>query len=333
MTAHSALCAMTATCHSRYNSFWNYVEQNLVTGHDGSGSEAKYIPYHKLEDYWSDDNIKQLLGIIGQIIDCQVIQKKYLRVFSILVAIRMTSYIGQFVRHGQDDDHAAPLKGAIPGLSEVTRIDDLYERYREKQWIFCPVKLSTSLSNTQLHDRSIFPIVKYETLTGGDVDVTTTLKVKLDKPCNHYQKKVRLIHASTSAEMPKSSGPTSLTWFNKQDIVVFKVHKDEAAFNNEVKAFLSIQSRSRGSGHVVEYYGSFTQGDRFTIILEYANGGSLLDFFKREQPPQTWEELRTLWAALFCLLGGLAVIHNIDTQPNSNRGSMEFQACVCRTTL
>lgn len=76
---------------------------------------------------------------------------------------------------------------------------------------------------------------------------------------------------------------------------------------------------------MVKYHGSFIQGENFTIILEYADGGSLLDFYKTTQPPKEWDDLQSFWVAMFRLLESLAVIHNVGA-PWSPGRSMTFQA-------
>lgn len=110
--------------------------------------------------------------------------------------------------------------------------------------------------------------------------------------------------------------------------------KSEVSFNSEVEAFLKLPFK-HGSQYVVKYYGSFIQGDTYTIILEYADGGSLLEFYRRERPPKTWDDLRKFWDSMFRLLEALAVIHNVrpsTASTSSSSSKKRFQAYVCRNT-
>ncbi|KAH8882456.1 kinase-like protein [Thozetella sp. PMI_491] len=53
------------------------------------------------------------------------------------------------------------------------------------------------------------------------------------------------------------------------------------------------------------------QNSKLVNILEYANGGSLLDMFMGCQPPQNLHEVGSLWTALLSLCKGIYVLHNI----------------------
>lgn len=69
---------------------------------------------------------------------------------------------------------------------------------------------------------------------------------------------------------------------------------------------------SASFAHIVTYLGSFEQNRKFTVILEYAEGGSLLDFFKKNQIPMDKDELVQFWTHILDLLVGLNCIHAIS---------------------
>lgn len=100
-----------------------------------------------------------------------------------------------------------------------------------------------------------------------------------------------------------------------QDLVVIKEYPKseiEHSFKNELKAYTSFQYH--GNEHYVpeyflEYYGAFKQNDKGFIILEFANEGSLLEFFKSNKVPRTREELRGFFENLSGLLDGLRILH------------------------
>jgi serine/threonine protein kinase len=60
---------------------------------------------------------------------------------------------------------------------------------------------------------------------------------------------------------------------------------------------------------MIGFYGSFKQGNRFNILLEYADIGSLDKYFKRVFPPTSGEDIIKFWESLFMLLEGLLKIH------------------------
>jgi serine/threonine protein kinase len=103
-----------------------------------------------------------------------------------------------------------------------------------------------------------------------------------------------------------------------QKTVVFKIYPDmegRAAHKREVDLFESLGNRH--SDVIVEYFGSFAQNDKFVIILEYANGGNLWDFYKTNGPPNNPQELTDFWTELMKLMFALHHLHNLETRPGS----------------
>lgn len=68
----------------------------------------------------------------------------------------------------------------------------------------------------------------------------------------------------------------------------------------------------------LKYYGSFRKGEKAFIMLEYADQGSLLDFFSRNELPLERHELYSLWWSLSKLLFGLEHIHNLEQDPRNS---------------
>lgn len=59
------------------------------------------------------------------------------------------------------------------------------------------------------------------------------------------------------------------------------------------------------------YYGCYIQGNKCVLLIEYANQGSLLEFFRRNwHLPRTKEEAQDLWDKLGQLIRGLALLHD-----------------------
>jgi hypothetical protein len=104
----------------------------------------------------------------------------------------------------------------------------------------------------------------------------------------------------------------------KQKAIVVKEYPQyelEQSFENEVNVYISLSNTARKdvvSKYFLKYHGSFIQNQKGYILLEYANEGSLLDFFQRQTPPYTREKLHDLWNNLFELLLGLSILHDHD---------------------
>lgn len=116
--------------------------------------------------------------------------------------------------------------------------------------------------------------------------------------------------------LPRDAKSDALNF--RQDLVVIKEYPKseiEHSFKNELEAYLSFQypgNEHYVSEYFLEYYGSFKQKDKGFIILEFADEGSLLEFFKRNEMPRTREELLGFFENLSRLLSGLRLLHAQD---------------------
>ena len=80
-------------------------------------------------------------------------------------------------------------------------------------------------------------------------------------------------------------------------------------YAREVEAFRRLQKQGGDTG-IIGFHGSFTRGDEHHVLLEYADKGTLEDYFKNETPPVDPEEIINFWKALFKILDALSRIHN-----------------------
>lgn len=85
------------------------------------------------------------------------------------------------------------------------------------------------------------------------------------------------------------------------------------AYRKELKAFLHLSqtARSELGKSIIGFHGSFIQGESRTIILEYADHGTLEDFLRNTEAPQEAKRIMLLWEGLFVLLAAVHTIHNI----------------------
>ena len=107
-----------------------------------------------------------------------------------------------------------------------------------------------------------------------------------------------------------------MTWDEQdrptQHRFVFKTYhtqRHEPSYTNESRALLGL--RSSPSPNVVEFYGSFRQLNSYSLILEYADGGDLSQFFDSSCPPSTVEDVVVFWKSLFQVFDGLDRIHQL----------------------
>lgn len=99
-------------------------------------------------------------------------------------------------------------------------------------------------------------------------------------------------------------------------IKTFRGRGSEKNFEREAKAFRQVTDAARITPGLTECYGTFEYRGVFAIVLEYADGGTLEDFFQQEEPPDPGEQTLAFWNSIFLLLTGLSRIHeerrNVD---------------------
>jgi len=59
----------------------------------------------------------------------------------------------------------------------------------------------------------------------------------------------------------------------------------------------------------VGFYGSFTQNGTFNLLLQFADGGTLLDFYQKAAPPREVGDIRQFWKNIFAVMKGLHRVH------------------------
>jgi serine/threonine protein kinase len=85
--------------------------------------------------------------------------------------------------------------------------------------------------------------------------------------------------------------------------------RNEPSYKQEKRALMALQNHP--SKHIVTFYGSFQQEDRRSLILEYVNGGNLLDFMRNNQPPTAMTDILDFWTSLVNVLQGVFRIHQM----------------------
>ena len=88
--------------------------------------------------------------------------------------------------------------------------------------------------------------------------------------------------------------------------------QNEAAkyYKNEVDAFRKIRRMSDAS--IISFYGSYIHGSKYNIILEYADKGTLEEYFRETSPPSKGEDIINFWNSLFKIIQALKIIHDGD---------------------
>ena len=122
------------------------------------------------------------------------------------------------------------------------------------------------------------------------------------------------------AHFPQKLGPLANTFVMK----TYLTSEAEKYYETELRAFERLMLL-RNPG-IIMFHKSFVRGESYNIILEYADKGTLADYFKSESPPSGGEEIIRFWGAMFKLLSVLRDIHELS--PDHLDGPQGFQKYV-----
>ncbi|ROW17218.1 hypothetical protein VPNG_01208 [Cytospora leucostoma] len=278
-----------------FDEFRDHVRFGLVTGWEAQGKQATYIPLPKLREYWTYSRVSQIVHATDCRVPIEDIRKHYLQAFSILVWISKTGqpyvrYLNIFSQHGRGDT-CLPHQERPNFLSSADDANEFWAAFDTHQWEFCPVVLGSGmLHDRRLHSKQILPL----------------------------QIEHRLGHAKSGkpakVERAKLQSPVELGLSNSAHVVLKSyLSRDKEVYDREVKAFTAFRNAPTCE-NILGYlgsYGTVTEGNmNYTIILEYADRGTLLDVFHRNRPPVTFEEIKIFWSRIYKIVKALYSIQN-----------------------
>ncbi len=74
-------------------------------------------------------------------------------------------------------------------------------------------------------------------------------------------------------------------------------------------AFQKLNGSGETVPNLIGFYGAFKQNGSYHVILEYANIGTLEDYFEQVQPPKREADILNLWRSIFQINHALVQIH------------------------
>ncbi|KAH8889148.1 hypothetical protein GQ53DRAFT_843190 [Thozetella sp. PMI_491] len=284
-----------------------YINDNDCRGFNGVGEKCGFASLKALRDYWNPDKILDVLCEAPDTqreqinVDPKRIYDKYLIVFSVLVSIGHPQHIISFTDH-QLDDTKLPLNNIPKVWSETDEQVQVYRLFEKEQWTFYPLTFDYKPYRPKLVWNQIIPITKNRRLqpvadSGDDVFVFEAT-----------------VHPDCRGSLPVT-------------IVLKEYHGGERdaeiLFKNEVAVYSNLREDS--FDNIVRYYGSFEQVGVRTVVLEYADGGTLANFFARTNSIERPDDRIRFWKGFLGLLRGLDDIHNLR-QPDTDRGKWLLKA-------
>jgi hypothetical protein len=279
-----------------------------------------FIPINEIQEYFEKNDQRRLKQVIaalfpsGNGIFHNDVLPNYIKVFCILLHISKGKWMTYFRHHATLSDSALPFDPSSPPSKWPinTKDPDFLRKFCDAQWKFCPPEMSQPFIDRHFENDRILPITFKEILkTGGSATVS------LIKVHPSYNKLIK-------EDEKKVSAPLDLTYSTRRRITchqkldenantfVLKTYftsDAEKYYNTEVGAFRVIGPNSS----IIGFRGSFTRGDTYNVLLEYADKGTLEDFFRTQDPPTDGEEIIQFWEALFQIIDALRRIHEVKS--------------------
>ncbi|KAK6866318.1 hypothetical protein PG995_002846 [Apiospora arundinis] len=287
--------------------FRAYISSVEITGLQCDGKEAKYVSRGDLYKYWTCEKIDEILRVSGTIADSPTVRRNYLQVLSTLVDMQATYHIPalqnltELISHDVHDA-TLPWIGPPRGLHDKAHFHLLHKL----QWRFCPVTFDRyrPMFNRLLDHCAILPL--------SQLDSTTESEFRLAKSAHREPTLTPFKVNSEDVAYPALPSHDHTAIRN----VVFRTFRNTLIFNDELKAYYTF----RKNQNIIDYYGSFhwfsESNDRHsTIILELAEEGSLLDLYKRNNPPNTGDGIHGFWMGFLGLTEGLLTLHTFGGKP------------------
>jgi hypothetical protein len=95
--------------------------------------------------------------------------------------------------------------------------------------------------------------------------------------------------------------------------------KSKDYYDAEVDAYRRLNASGKPVSSLVSFYGAFTQNETRHIILQYANVGTLEDYWEKVDPPRDGEDILAVWTKLFDLNRALVRLHETDPDNGKTR--------------
>ncbi|EPE26730.1 Protein kinase-like (PK-like) [Glarea lozoyensis ATCC 20868] len=218
----------------------------------------------------------------------------YVAVFCILLQIGEGHYIQHFVDHAIHDDSEFDPELLLYKFPLSQGDDDFYRRFCEAQWRFCVPDFMKNMKKV-FPDRINLPIIEKRQVARGGSATISIIK----------------LHSSYDKLLGSRISDTHRRRSNANVYALKTYHSPDAQsyYETEVDAFRRLEWERPYNPHLIAFYGSYIHKGTYNVILEYADQGSLENYFQRTSPPWKSNDIINFWTSLFGILKALECIH------------------------
>ncbi|KAH8815557.1 hypothetical protein F5884DRAFT_182287 [Xylogone sp. PMI_703] len=276
-----------------------------------SGEETTYfLPIEKAKAYFMANRSRELGRLLSQLfdssfppIDPDLILREHTAIFCTLLRVGQGKWIDYFVRYEELSDRRLPFDLAHPPVEFPNDTGSLLQKFCEKQWTYCVPTLDSHMLHRHFGPQRLLPITHKE-FCGVD-RLAENYMINLYTPYN------KMVRRNSDISRDKANANTFL-------LKRYSSKESRIQYEDEVIGFRSVRSVDG----VIKFYGSYSHGDECNILLEYADKGSLEEYFKTQNPPSKAIDIIKFWERLFQLVRGLKGLHavregHLDVKPEN----------------
>lgn len=311
--------------------FHQWVEKNQIKGIQGNveSSRCVLLPFSILKTCFTPRYLRQLnealLGTEGFNFNVKDILDDYCKVFCILLEIGKGEYIEYFLQHSSLCDQKLPFEPESRPQNFPNDPNDpkFFVKFCEKQWLLCAPEFKKK-SKSRYRKELILPIIESTYLSQGGSARVYKIKLhqcydKFDEPKNPEvnEQCIPLIEVLRALAKFKQTQESQ----NPKTYILKQYHTETAQrdYNAEVKAY-RLLSRVP---NVIKFYMSYEQGNTYNVILEYADEGTLEDYWRNTTPPSTGIDIYHFFEGMFDLAQAVRGIHDPSSQGEDGKERLQ----------
>ncbi|KAL9623447.1 MAG: hypothetical protein Q9160_002340 [Pyrenula sp. 1 TL-2023] len=271
------------TLHQRLQDFYEWLEKNKTkaVSSESDSAERFFLSRKLLKEYFGNENrTKQIYqAVCGSplVIDFDDFLNDWVCVFALLLSLGHGNAIPHFIsNHLYDSKHPFQERPSQFPFSPLD--DEFWSMYQKAQWLFFPLELKKNHHRQRVPEARVLPIIKKESIGRG---------------------------GSSKIYRIERNPATHKTYVVKE----YLPGEAEEYYEAEIEG----HSLTRSSGAIVSCYGSFRQdtprGPALSLILEYADAGTLEEYFQAKSQPSTRTNMIAFWENLQQLALALSDLH------------------------
>ncbi|POS83482.1 hypothetical protein EPUL_005310 [Erysiphe pulchra] len=244
-----------------------------------------------------DKILVEIFNIDPPPVNSDLILRDHTAIFCILLQIERGKYIEHFTCFEELSDQRLPFDSAHPPRPFPTIKGDstFFQEFCEVQRRYCVPIFNPHMLHKNFGHQRLLPITSKERLRTRGKD--TAHIITLYGP-----------HNKITRESVKIKNPNSNTFMIKS----YSTTQAYNPYTKQVNAFRCIKN----ADGVLKFFGSFEYRDQSHILLEFADKGTLNDFFRTEAPPTRGDQIIDFWDNILQLIKGLKAIQSVKGSHN-----------------